>query len=66
MTKPLPCPRCGGGAMLFPFVVEWYDDGSHKTGYRYMCIQNGHMWHDHYNTPEDALEAWNERPKGEN
>jgi hypothetical protein len=52
--------------MLFPFVVEWYDDGSHKTGYRYMCIQNGHMWHDHYNTPEDALEAWNERPKGEN
>lgn len=59
MDKLKPCPFCGSSAELHKIGCEYYVDCNLDFG-NCPCIP--HSWH--FETPEEAAEAWNTR-KGE-
>ena len=55
MPELKPCPFCGGEANVFGN----YDDSEYHAN----CTNNecGCCWVNHYDTEEEAIEAWNRR-----
>ena len=57
MPKYLPCLRCGTSKIVL-LISEAYPG---RKLYQCEC-ENGHSWNEWCDTPEEARNAWNERP----
>ena len=56
MTEPRQCPFCGSRAE----VQDWYCGDSKIPYYRVRC-ENDHSLDRWDDTPEEAIDAWNQR-----
>ena len=56
MTKLKPCPFCGGEAEII--AIDYDDD---ELWYRPECSKCNCGWLENFETPREAITAWNRR-----